>query len=204
MTHNITTIEQLESLYGQPSPTALAKEADHLTDAYQSWLENAAFFAFASGGTNGLDCSPRGDSRGGAFKVLNNKTLAIPDRRGNNRLDTLRNIVTDSNVAILFLIPGITEALRINGHAQITTDPALLDQFDMQGKPPTSVIKVTIDAVYFQCARAIMRSKLWDINSQLKSGDVPSAGQMTKSVLSDFDADSYDAELNNRQKGTLY
>ena len=204
MTHTITTIEQLEALYGKPTPTALAKESDHLTSAYQAWLEKAAFFAFASGGANGLDCSPRGDDRGGAFKVIDKKTLAIPDRRGNNRLDTLRNIVTDSNVAILFLIPGITEALRINGHAEITTDPTLLVQFDMQGKPPTSVIKVNIDAVYFQCARAILRSKLWDVDSQLTRGDVPTAGEMTKSVNPNFDADEYDAKLTQRQEGSLY
>ena len=204
MTHTINTIEQLETLYGKPNPNALAKESDRLTGAYQTWLEQAAFFAFASGGTNGLDCSPRGDGRGSAFKVLDNKTLAIPDRRGNNRLDTLRNIVTDSNVAILFLIPGITEALRINGHAEITTDPALLTQFNMQGKPPTSVIKVNIDAVYFQCARAIMRSKLWDVNKQLTRGDVPSAGEMVKSVIPDFDAAEYDKKLTARQEGSLY
>ena len=204
MTHTISTIEQLEALYGKPSSMALAKESAHLTDAYQAWLEKAAFFAFASGGAKGLDCSPRGDIRGGAFKVLDNKTLAIPDRRGNNRLDTLRNIVTDSNVAILFLIPGITEALRINGRAIVTTDPTLLEQFDMQGKPPTSVISVTIDAVYFQCARAIMRSKLWNVDNQLKRGDVPTAGQMTKSVMPEFDAEKYDAELTDRQKGSLY
>ncbi len=204
MTHTISTIEQLEALYGQPSPQALAKESEQLTDAYRAWLEKAAFFAFASGGTNGLDCSPRGDSRGDAFKILDKKTLAIPDRRGNNRLDTLRNIVTDSTVAILFLIPGITEALRINGHATLTTDPTLLALFDMQGKPPTSVITVTIDSVYFQCARAIMRSKLWDVDSQLSRGDVPTAGQMTKSVIPDFDAVEYDAKLADRQKGTLY
>ena len=204
MTHTITTIEQLEALYGKPSPMALAKESDHLTSAYQTWLEKAAFFAFASGGATGLDCSPRGDACGGAFKVLDNKTLAIPDRRGNNRLDTLRNIVTNPTVAILFLIPGITEALRINGHAKISTDPALLAQFDMQGKAPTSVIKVNIDAVYYQCARAIMRSKLWDVESQLTSGDVPTAGEMTKSVTPDFDAEEYDAKLTQRQEGSLY
>jgi len=195
MTHTITTIEQLEALYGAPSSMAIAKESDRLTSAYQAWLEKAAFFAFASGSANGLDCSPRGDVRGSAFKVLDNKTLAIPDRRGNNRLDTLRNIVIDSNVAILFLIPGITEALRINGRAEITTDPALLTQFSIKGMPPTSVITVIIDAVYFQCARAIMRSKLWDVNSQLTRGDVPSAGEMVKSVVPDFDAAEYNEKL---------
>lgn len=204
MTHAINTIEQLEALYGKPNPNALAKETDQLTDAYRAWLEKAAFFAFASGGVNGLDCSPRGDGRGSAFKVLDNKTLAIPDRRGNRRLDTLRNIVTDPSVAILFLIPGINEAVRINGHAEITTDPALLTQFSIKGMPPTSVIKVNIDAVYFQCARAIMRSKLWDVDSQLTRGDVPSAGEMVRSVVPDFDAEEYDAKLIDRQKGSLY
>jgi len=204
MTHSISTIEQLEALYGQPSSTALNKESAQLTDAYQAWLDKAAFFAFASTGKNGLDCSPRGDQRGKAFRVLDNKTIAIPDRRGNNRLDTLRNIVTDPHVAMLFLIPGITEALRINGRADITTDPNLLAQFDMNGHPPTSVVKVTIDAVYFQCARAVMRSSLWDATQQLNAGDVPSAGEMAKSVDPDFDAEAYDCTLRERQKKTLY
>jgi len=204
MTHSITTVDQLETLYGKPSPTALKKESTHLTDAYKAWLDKAAFFAFASTGDKGLDCSPRGDKRGGAFKVLDDKTLAIPDRRGNNRLDTLRNIVTNPKVAILFLIPGINEALRINGRAEITTEPSLLAQFDIKGHPPTSVVKVNIDAVYFQCARAIMRSSLWDTDTQLKPGDVPSAGEMTKSVDPDFDSEAYDCTLRERQKTTLY
>ncbi len=204
MSHTITSIDQLEALYGKPNPNALAKESDHLTDAYQAWLEKSAFFAFASTGVDGLDCSPRGDHRGQAFIVLDNKTLAIPDRRGNNRLDTLRNIVRDSNVALLFLIPGITEALRINGQATLHTDPELLARFDQQRKAPMSVIKVTIDVVYFQCARAIMRSGLWDQATHLAKGEVPSAGQMTKSVIRDFDAEKYDAELYSRQKDSLY
>ncbi len=204
MSYSITSIEQLESLYGKPSKTALGKVSDHLTPAYQAWLEKTAFFAFASGSAEGLDCSPRGDERGKAFSILNNKTIVIPDRRGNNRLDTLRNIVRDPHVAMLCLIPGITEALRINGQATLTTDPALVSRFDMQGRTPTSVIKIDINAVYFQCARAIMRSGLWDSDKQLASDDVPSPGEMTKSVINDFDADKYDAELRDRQAKTLY
>jgi len=158
----------------------------------------------ASVGAQGLDCSPRGDANSQLFRVLNESTLAIPDRRGNNRLDTLRNIVADPRVALLFLIPGISEALRINGQASITTDPALIDSFAISDRKPATVILVEINAVYFQCARALMRSKLWDPSSHVESSDVPTAGQMTRSADPDFDAESYDAELAERQKSTLY
>ena len=134
--HSITTLEALEALYGEVNRNSLAKECAGLTPAYRRWLEASRFCALASAGPGGLDCSPRGDAQGQLFRILDERTLAIPDRRGNNRLDSLRNIIADPRVALLFLIPGVKETLLINGRASITTEPALLASFAKAGKPP--------------------------------------------------------------------
>ncbi|MDF2369143.1 MSMEG_1061 family FMN-dependent PPOX-type flavoprotein, partial [Sneathiella sp.] len=168
------------------------------------WIERAPFFALASCGPDGLDCSPRGDLHGQLFRILDDRHIAIPDRRGNNRIDTLRNIVADPRVALLFLIPGIEECLRINGRALITTEPELVQSFKVDVTVPRSVLRMEIDAVYFQCARALKRAKLWDPTANVTKGDVPSAGQMTKAAKPGFDAETYDAGLPARQQSTLY
>ncbi len=202
--HKIATIEALEALYGPANPRSLTKETTYLTDAYRIWIERAPFFAIASIGAGGLDCSPRGDTLGEVFEVLDEKTLAFPDRRGNNRMDTLRNIVADPRIAMLFLVPGIDETLRINGRAEVTVDPALIERFDVKGKKPATVVRVSIDAVYFQCARALLRSDIWNPESFATRSDVPTAGAMIKSALPGEETDSYDGELRERQLATLY
>jgi len=200
----IETLDALSALYGAVNPNSLAKEMPYLTPQYQKWIEAAPFFALASSGPGGLACTPRGDATGQGFSVLDKNTLVIPDRRGNNRLDTLKNIIADPRVALLFLIPGIHETLRINGNAYITTDSKYLDHFRFQGKLPVSAIVVAIETVYFQCARALKRAQLWDSTSQLSKHNVPSAGQMGKGAQPDFDAEAYDGELQARQAATLY
>ncbi|WP_339633050.1 pyridoxamine 5'-phosphate oxidase family protein [uncultured Sneathiella sp.] len=200
----ITTIEALEALYGGVNPNSLAKETPSLTPEYRRWIEEAPFFALASSGPGGLDCSPRGDAAGQLFRILDDRHIAIPDRRGNNRLDSLRNILHDPRVALLFLIPGIEETLRINGRATITTESELIQSFSVGATTPLSVILVEIDAVYFQCARALKRSKLWDPTAFRACGDVPTAGQMTRGAKPDFEAEKYDAELPARQQSSLY
>ena len=200
----ITTIEALEALYGGVNPNSLAKETPHLTPEYRRWIEEAPFFALASSGPGGLDCSPRGDAAGQLFRILDDRHIAIPDRRGNNRLDTLRNILHDPRVALLFLIPGIEETLRINGRATVTTESELIQSFRVGATTPLSVILVEVDAVYFQCARALKRSKLWDPTTFRTLGDVPTAGQMTRGAKPDFDAETYDAMLPARQQSSLY
>lgn len=200
----ITSHEDLEALYGDVPENVYKKETDHLTSAYHAWIERAPFFVVASMGKKGVDCSPRGDAVGSVLKVLDDRTLAIPDRRGNNRLDTLRNILRDPRVGLIFLMPGVHETLRVIGRAKITTDPALIDMFDMNGKKPATVIQVQIDAVYFQCARAVKRAKLWDTESWAEKGDVPTAGQMIADAIDGFDGADYDAALQERQRKTLY
>jgi PPOX class probable FMN-dependent enzyme len=202
--HTITSLSELEALYGPVNPNSVAKETRRLTPEYRRWIEHAPFFAIATSGPDGLDCSPRGDRTGELIRVADDRTLLFPDRRGNNRIDTLKNIVADPRVALLFLVPGINETVRINGRAEISNDPDLLESFAVSGKPPATVIRVAIDAVYFQCARALLRSRLWAAETQFERGDLPSAGEMTRGANPDFDAGDYDAELPGRQAKTLY
>lgn len=203
MSHRIDTIEELESLYRAPARQALAKETPRINAVYRRLIEASPFLALASVGPEGIDCTPRGDGPG-FVRILDDRTVAIPDRRGNNRLDTLRNIVRDPRVALLFLIPGLNETVRINGRAYVSCAPDLLEGFDVQGKRPTTAIVVHIDTMYFQCARALKRARLWDPTIMQDPADLPTAGQLTKSVDAGFDATSYDAALQERQARTLY
>ena len=199
----ITTIAALEALYGEINPISLRKELSRLTPEYQRMVEAAPFCAVATSGPGGLDCSPRGDGPG-FVHVLDETSVALPDRRGNNRLDTLRNLVVDPKIALLFMIPGVNETLRINGRAIISTAPDMIGRFMVAGALPKTVIVVTIDSVYFQCARALIRSSLWDPAVRVERRALPTAGQMTRAADSTFDASSYDRALAERQKATLY
>jgi len=192
MTSNITSVEQLRALYGKPKATSLQKQTHELNPTYQQWLEQSSFFVLASVGENGIDCTPRGDEPGTAFKVIDNNTILIPDRRGNNRLDSLSNIVRDPRVALLFFIPRVDQSLRIIGQATITVDKFLLSYFTLDNTSPVSCISVSIEAVYFQNARAMSRSKLWH-STNAGAPTVPTPGEMIQSVNPDFNPDSYDA-----------
>ena len=203
MSDKISSIEQLESLYAQPALTTLNKVTSEINDTYRRLIETAPFVTVASAGPEGLDCSPRGDHPG-FVRILDKRTLALPDRRGNNRLDTLRNVLHDPRVALLFLIPGLNETLRINGRAHISTNQSLLASFETGGKLPVTALVIEIDDIYFQCARALKRSRLWHADSKVDPKSLPSAGQLIKSVLTDFAGDDYDANLQARQAKTLY
>lgn len=204
MSGRIETLADLEALYTGPrSAASIKKETPRINDEYRQLIETAPFFAIASIGTEGMDCSPRGDGPG-FVHILDDRTVAFPDRRGNNRLDTLRNIVIDPRVALLFLIPGWDETLRINGRAHITTDPALLDGFVVNAKRPVSAVVVEIDTLYFQCARALKRAALWSDEARVDAGTLPTAGRLVKSVVEEFDADEYDAASPQRLTETLY
>jgi PPOX class probable FMN-dependent enzyme len=202
--HIVTGIEALERLYGQPFGPSIAKESDRITVHYRAFIEAAPFFALASAGADGLDCSPRGDAPG-FVRVADERTLLIPDRRGNNRIDTLRNILHDPHVALLFLIPGCGETIRVNGRAKISTDPALIQGFLVDGKAPRTVIVVSVDRIYFQCAKAIVRSKLWDASRHVDRASLPSAG----TILADLTqgrvgGPEHDRAAPERLKATLY
>jgi PPOX class probable FMN-dependent enzyme len=202
--HLITSLDALERIYGEPHGPALAKETDHITPHYRAFIEAAPFFALASVGEGGLDCSPRGDAPG-FVRVADEKTLLIPDRRGNNRIDTLRNIVRDPRVALLFLIPGIGETLRVNGRAKISVDPALLDTFVVENKRPRSALVVTVDRIYFQCSKALVRSKLWDATTQIAREALPSTGTIIQTLSKGaVDGAAYDRERPIRLPNELW
>jgi PPOX class probable FMN-dependent enzyme len=202
--HIVTSIEALERLYGPPFGPSIAKETDRITKHYRAFIEAAPFFALASGGPHGLDCSPRGDAPG-FVRVADERTLLIPDRRGNNRIDTLRNILHDPRVALLFLIPGCGETIRVNGRAEISTDPALIESFLVDGKAPRTVIVVSVDRIFYQCAKAIVRSKLWDASRHIDRKDLPSAGTILADLTQgQVGGPEHDRAAPERLKTTLY
>jgi PPOX class probable FMN-dependent enzyme len=202
--HIVTSIEALERLYGPPFGPSIAKETDRITKHYRAFIEAAPFFALASGGPHGLDCSPRGDAPG-FVRVADERTLLIPDRRGNNRIDTLRNILHDPRVALLFLIPGCGETIRVNGRAEISTDPPLIESFLVDGKAPRTVIVVSVDRIFYQCAKAIVRSKLWDASRHIDRKDLPSAGTILADLTQgQVGGPEHDRAAPERLKTTLY
>lgn len=207
--HVIQTIEQLEAVYHQrPSKASLVKETHRMTDEYRRLIEASPFVALSSVGEGEVDCSPRGDING-FVRIFDDTTLMLPDRRGNNRIDTLRNIVGDPRIALLFLIPGSGTTLRVNGKAHLSVDPDLLESFEERGKPPRSVIVVHIDVMYFQCARAIIRSGLWDPERHVDAKSLPSAGQILAAQTREdadgpMDGQAYDSEWPGRAKESLW
>jgi uncharacterized protein len=203
-TDTITTEAELDAIYGEPVPTSKLKEIDHISDHYRAFIEASPFMILATSGPEGLDCSPRGDPKG-FVRVADRKTLMIPDRRGNNRVDSLRNIVRDPRVALLFLIPGVGETMRVNGRAALSTDPALRESFAMAGKLPALVIVVTAERVYPQCQKALVRSKLWDPAMHIQRASLPSSGQMLEAITKGaFDGKSHDAAYPERLLQTIY
>jgi PPOX class probable FMN-dependent enzyme len=202
--HRVTTLEALEALYDKPYGPAIVKEIDRINPHYRRFIEAAPFFALATSGPDGLDCSPRGDAPG-FVRVADEKTLLIPDRRGNNRLDSLRNIVSDPRVALLFLIPGVGETIRVIGRASISTDPALTETFIVNGKAPRSVIVVAVERVFFQCTKAIVRSKLWDPALHVDRKSLPSAGTILGEISGGkIGGPEHDRAQPQRIKETLY
>src|SRR5260370_14428460 len=200
----LTSIAELEALYGQPVEAATVKEVDRITPHYRAYIEASPFASLATSGPEGLDCSPRGD-RPGFVRVADEKTLMLPDRRGNNRIDSLRNIVRDPRVALLFLIPGVGNALRVNGRAHLSVAPALLASFAVDDKPPRSVMVMQVEAIYFQCARALVRSELWDPAHHADPKSLPSAGQILAALSRDrVGGESYDREWPGRAAKTLW
>jgi PPOX class probable FMN-dependent enzyme len=200
----IKTIEQLERLYGEPRPVAVLKEVEEITPSYAKLIEAVPFIAIATSGPEGLDCSPKGDPAG-FIRILDKKTLAIPDRPGNNRIDGMRNLVRDPRIALLFLIPGVGETLRVNGRAAISVDPDLLQSFAIDGKLPRAVMVVTVERIYFHCSKAIVRSKLWSESTKVERASLPSTGTIIAELSNGkFGGESYDREAPARIQAELY
>ncbi|MFY9316601.1 MAG: pyridoxamine 5'-phosphate oxidase family protein [Burkholderiales bacterium] len=202
--HLITSIGQLRELYGERSKAAILKEIDRLNGGYRKLVEAAPFVVVATAGPEGLDCSPKGDAPG-FVRVLDDKTLALPDRPGNNRIDGFTNILRDPRIALLFLIPGVGETLRVNGRASITVDPELMRGFAVNGKLPRCVLIVHIESIYFHCSKAIVRSRLWDESARADRKGLPSPGTLIAELsCGELGGESYDREVPQRIEATLY
>ncbi len=199
----IRSVEELRALYGDTSEASMIKVTKTLTRDYARMIEASPFVALATVGPEGLDCSPRGDDER-VVRIADDRTVLMPDWRGNNRVDSLANIVRDPRVALMFLVPGSTTTMRINGTAVVSVDPALLQAFEVDGKHPRSVIVVTIGEVYFQCARALIRSRLWEPERFVDPKSLPTPGDLLKAAKADFDSDAYDREWPERAAKTMW
>ncbi|AWK87560.1 pyridoxamine 5'-phosphate oxidase family protein [Azospirillum thermophilum] len=200
----VTDLVALEALYGKPGAPSVMKETTRLTAGYRAIVEAAPFLVLATAGPDGLDASPRGDGPG-FVRVVDDRKLLIPDRRGNNRIDSLRNILHDPRVALLFLVPGMNETLRINGRATIEDDAALCAGFAVDGKAPRTVLQVAIDTVFFQCARALVRSRLWEPDGRIGRGRLPSTGALLAEASAGQEGgEAYDRSLAERLPNSLY
>ncbi len=214
--HDLRSIDTLRAIYPEPRRPAAAatldKECDHVHPLYQAFIERAPFCLLATrqGDSGRLDISPRGDPAAELVRVVDaGRTLLLPDRRGNNRVDSLRNLLSDPALALLFLIPGIGETIRVQGRARISVHPGLLASFaiagdDGSGKPPRSVLVVAVDKVFFQCARAVIRGRLWDSDARQDRPSLPSTGSLIAALSAGFDGPAYDEALPARQRSTLY
>ncbi len=200
----IATVEELEAIYGQPNEASTAKVAHHITGQYRAWIEAAPFAALATVGPEGLDCSPRGDIAG-FVRIQDERTLLIPDRRGNNRVDSLRNIVRDPRMALMFLIPGCGNAIRVNGRGQVSTDADLLASLAVAGKALRTVVVMAVEDVYFQCARAIVRSELWNPARRVDPAILPTPGQILARMSDNrVGGETYDREWPARAQASLW
>ena len=203
--HVIETVEELRSSYGEPSERAVKKSLDHLDRHCRRFIELSPFVVLASAGADGrVDCSPRGDPAG-FVAVLDDRTILLPDRRGNNRADSLTNVLENPKVGMLFLIPGVDETLRLNGRATLTTDPTLLEPLAVNGRVPRSGLVVEVEEVFLQCTKALVRSRLWADETRVdRKAALPSFGRMLADHIGESDGEKVDREIRARVRETLY
>ncbi|MEM9580612.1 MAG: pyridoxamine 5'-phosphate oxidase family protein [Pseudomonadota bacterium] len=197
----IAKLEDLQKIYGDPVPASLTKVARRMTPLYRQWIDAARFVVVSTVGPEGADGSPRGDA-GPVVRIIDDHTLHLPDWRGNNRIDTLRNILRDGRISLMFMVPGCANVVRVNGTAVLTADADICETFEQNGKHPRSVIVITIGEMYFQCAKAIMRSELW--SGEDHSAAVPTAGQFIKEMKEDFDGEAYDTGYAENAKDRMW
>ena len=198
----IETVEALHAHYGTPKPPAIRKVADRLTPAYRRWITASRLCMVSTVGPEGTDGSPRGDD-GPVVLELDDRTLAMPDWRGNDRLDTLRNIVRDGRISLMFLVPGSNNVIRVNGTATVTADDDLRARFDRDGTLPRTVIVIAIAEVYSQCARALMRARTW--SGADESTGLPRPGEILAELTDGEEGGlAYDREWPERAAKTLW
>jgi PPOX class probable FMN-dependent enzyme len=200
----ITTVEALEAIYDVSSAVVSEKETRVITPLQARYIEEAPLVMLATSGPGGLDCSPRGDPAG-FVRIVDERTLRLPDRRGNNRLDSLRNIVHDPRVGLLFVIPGLGTTLRVNGTAVLRTDPELLTSFAIKGQLPRTVLEIAVEAAYTQCPKAFIRGRVWDSQAFRHPEELPTVGAIMQQITEGrFDGDAYDAAYPERIRQTIY
>jgi PPOX class probable FMN-dependent enzyme len=197
----IEKVSDLEALYDAPGEASLVKVATKMTPLYRKWIMASRFCILSTVGPDGTDATPRGDD-GPVVLELDETTLALPDWRGNNRIDNLRNIIADPRVSLMFMVPGSNNVVRVNGRAKVTVDAGLLDRFARKELRPKSVTVIEIDEIYSQCARALLRSGLWTAGDQ--SAELPSMGDILVEMKQGFDGATYDAEWGARAAKTMW
>ncbi|MEL6466210.1 MAG: MSMEG_1061 family FMN-dependent PPOX-type flavoprotein [Pseudomonadota bacterium] len=182
----ITNVQDLESLYDKAVPAATAKVVNYVTPLYRRWIKASRFAIMCTVGPEGTDASPRGDGTA-VVNIVDENTLHMADWRGNNRLDSLRNIVSDGRLSLLLMVPGCANVVRVNGSAFLTTDDDVVRAFEVNGQRPRIVIVMTIDEIYFQCARALTLSELWNADRSVAMS-LPTADELLKEAASGLGA----------------
>jgi hypothetical protein len=194
----ISAEDALRSTLGEPSDLVKSKVSDRLNDLTRQFVERSPFLCLATSAADGTcDVSPRGDPAG-FVRILDERTLLLPDRPGNRLADSLRNVLENPNVGLLFIVPGVTDTLRVNGRASIVDDPELLEPCAVEGKLPKLALRVEIDQVFTHCSKAFLRARLWDPGSFVSRDELPSPGELLCSVGADVDAETYDVERAER------
>ncbi len=194
----MTGEDALRGLIGEPSDLVRSKINDRLNDLTRQLVERSPFLCLATSAADGTcDVSPRGDPAG-FVRILDERTLLLPDRPGNRLADSLRNVMENPNVALLFVIPGVTDTLRVNGRATIVTDPELLEPCAVEGKTPKLALRIEIDEAFTHCSKAFLRSQLWDPERYVSREELPSPGEIMCSLNAEVEAETYDAERAER------
>jgi hypothetical protein len=202
--YSVTTLEQLAAIYDRPAERVIKKELDHVDAPGRAFIAASPFLVLATGGEAGLDCSPKGDKPGFVEVEDDGRTLLIPDRRGNNRIDGMKNIVEDPRVGLIFLVPGAGETFRVNGRARISVDPALKRRFAVDGKEPRTVIVVTVEQAFQHCPKALIRSNLWKAGAGERPESVPTLGGFYAARGIVADKRDFDEAYAKRLPGELY
>jgi PPOX class probable FMN-dependent enzyme len=202
--HILTTADELATCYARPSERVLKKELDHIDALGRAFIAASPFLVLATGCSRGLDCSPKGDKPGFVQVAEDGRTLLIPDRRGNNRLDSLKNLVEDPRIGLIFFVPGANETYRVNGRARISADPLLKRRFAVDGKEPTTVIVVAVEQAFQHCPKALVRSDLWRAGGRGRPKGVPTLGDFAAARTPGTDSAAYNADYARRMPNELY
>lgn len=200
----IETVDQLREIYRPAAGRSLEKQLDRLEDHCRNFIAHSPIVMLATSIAGGLgDVTPRGDEPG-FVKILDDKTILLPDRPGNNRLDSLSNILENPQIALIFMIPGVNETLRINGQAEIRDDEELRQLCEAQGKLPATVLKITVAEAYLHCAKALMRSRIWSADAMIDRKDFPTMGQMINDQVGSKDKPESQKQMEARYQQALY